>query len=517
MALFETDGQYPHPDHIERIAKYKRMEKIFDGKLYEVYERATDLLKNTPHAEQLKNLYIAVNLADIIVTKPADLIVGEVPQFDTDEPDDSEVEKALNRIVEENDLVKQIHEAVIGAGIRGDAWFKVRYGYDQDFASLEEIGLPVPDDAEMMPIIETVPAEYVFPELARGSNKKFSAINIAWVEWVKEGEKEVPYLNVERHLPGYIVYKRFRVYEAGVDTRFGVEIQLYRIGEEVPTGREEDIEETGTTYFLVHHFPYKTKDSDWAGIGGLEKLESVLAAINDRLVQIDYILWKHSDPTAYGPSLDEEGNRSAASWGGRYIVVSKEDPTPGYMTWNAQLDGAFKELDYLLGIVYQLSETPQWLFGTTISQDKGGTGTSHTDSVAIKLRMMPILSKVKRIRTHLDRAIRDAIYTAMQVENFANEGVEGFEPYEPKYPTVKWKDGVPRDEKELAQIMQIRTGNKPTLDVHSAIKILDEVDDARASEIIRRIDEDEQRTLGTVDPSIFNRDEEVSANEGGGN
>ena len=98
------------------------------------------------------------------------------------------------------------------------------------------------------------------------------------------------------------------------------------------------------------------------------------------------------------------------------------------MTWNSQLEGAFKELDILLGLVYQMSETPLWLFSTTLAADKGGTGKSHTDSGAIKARFMLILAKVNRIRAHVDKALRDAIWTAMQLENYANEGVPDFEP-----------------------------------------------------------------------------------------
>ena len=154
------------------------------------------------------------------------------------------------------------------------------------------------------------------------------------------------------------------------------------------------------------------------------------------------------------------------------------------MTWSAQLEASFKELDILLGLVFQMSETPQWLFGTTAVADKGGTGTSHTDGAAIKARFMPILSKVKRIRVHVDKAVRDALWTAQLLENFANEEVADFKSYEPVYPAINWKDGLPTNEKELAEIMAVRTGGKPTMDVMSAIKKQDEVDDEKAKQTI---------------------------------
>lgn len=501
MAIFYKGAQYPPVDSYERLSKNKRMRKLFEGNQWEVYERASGVLKegSAEQVEQLKKLYIAVNLADILVTKPADLLVGEPPSYESGLTDDSTTQKAINSYVEENDLNVLIHESTIGCGYRGDSWIKVRFGYRQDYSELFALGIELPTIAKMEPIIEHVNASNVFPETASGNVKQFKAVNITSVEWVVTRNEEIPFLNIERHLPGYIVYERYRLYPDVVVNQFGVPIETFIVGDKVATGRDEDIVVTGVPYILVRHIPYKSVDDDWQGVGGLEKIESVFAAINDRLVQIDYILWKHSDPTAYGPDLEGASAGSAVRLSGAYIPVTKDDVAPGYMTWQAQLEHAFKELDLLLGIVFQMSETPQWLFGTTMAEDKGGSGTSHTDGVAIKARFMPILSKVKRIRAHYDKAIRDALWLA-QLLDVEHGGAK----FEAVYPTINWKDGIPANEKELAEIMQIRTGGKSTIDVQSAIKKMDEVDDEKATEIINRIDNDDQRINGTVDSTIFN-------------
>ncbi|WP_010495066.1 portal protein [Paenibacillus elgii] len=517
--LFEPNAQFPPRRDIERLAKYARGRKIFEGKPAEVYERASEILRGTPFTKQLRQLYIAVNLMDALLTKPADLLVGEAPTYESGLPDASPQQRAINRVVEENDLNQTVHEITIGGGYRGDSWLKTYYAPRVDFSEVRAAGYDF-DEPMPEPIIEAVDAACVFPEMSRGSRKRFRAVNIAYVEWVtvtklpgidryllKKEDRvyEEPYLVVERHLPGYIVHERFKLISNGYDDRFDIPIRVYMIGEQVPTGRSEDVIKTGVPHILVHHVPYKTVDDTWEGISGIEKLESILAAINDRLVQIDYILWKHSDPTAYGPEVEIEGDADGSiRFGGKYIPVTKDDVAPGYMTWDSQLDGAFKELDILLGLVYQISETPQWLFGTTLAEDKGGSGTSHTDGNAIKARFMPILSKVKRIRVHVDRAIRDAIWSAQLLENFANEGVDGFEPYEPVYPKINWRDGIPKDEKTEAEVFQIRTGGQATLDVKSAIKRMDGVDDEQADAIIQRISADETRVNGTVDSTVFN-------------
>jgi hypothetical protein len=502
---FQPGEQFPPLQHRERISRYKRLKKLFQGKQIEVYERASKLLKDTPHAKQLEQLYIAVNIADIICTKPADLLVGEPPSFESGLPDNSDEQKAVNRYVEENDLVKLVHESAIGNGYRGDAWIKTRYGYRGDFSEVLKMGGALPDGITMEPIIEHIAAENVFPEISRGNVKSFKAVNIATVEYVVDGKSEKPFLNVERHIPGYIIYERYRLFEfeGGIDTRWGYPLQCWTIGERVATGREEDFVETGVPHLLVHHIPYKSVDDDWEGIGGLEKLESLLAAINDRIVLIDYVLVKNSDPTAYGPDLDS-GGEGQVRLSGAYIPVTKEDVTPGYMDFSGQLDSAFKELEVLLSLVFQIAETPQWLFGTVLGDNSGGTGTSHTDSASIKARFLPILSKVNRIRTHYDKAVRDALYIC-QLLDIAHGDAD----FTPVYPTIAWQDGIPINEKEQAEIMQIRT-QKPTLDVKSAIKRQDNVDDMQADETIRRIAEDEKTMNGFVDSSIFNED--INAN-----
>lgn len=503
-STFKPGEQFPPAHSIERIAKYRRMKKLYDGKQAEVYERATKLLKDTPHAKQLEQLYIAANIADVIVSKPADLLVGERPIFDSGLADDTPQQVAINSYVEENDLPQLVYESALSNGYRGDSWIKVRYGYRQDYSALAEIGVDIPDSAQLEPIIEPVAADCVFPITASGNVKKFKAVVIASVEWIVSKDKDTPYLNVEKHLPGYIIYERYKLatYEGGIDNSYGYPVQIFRIKEQVATGLDSDIVETGVPTLLIHHIPYKSTDDQWEGKGTLEALESILIAINDRICQLDYVLMKHCDPLMYGPKLEGGGGTMRA--GGQYIETTKEDVTPGYMTWNSELSGAFKELETLIGLAYQIAETPQWLFGTVIGdQNSGGTGTSHTDGAAIKARFLPILSKVSRIRTHYDRALRDALYQCQILDV-----VHGEMSFDPVYPTITWRDGLPVNAKEQAEIMAIRTGSKPTLDVMTAIKRLDTLDDLQAIEIISRIDKDTEKEVGTVGASIFNNSEE---------
>ena len=510
MAIFKTGGQFPPEGHVERLAKYKRMRKYFEGQHWQVYDRAREFFKGTPQLTQLDRLYVAVNLPYILTLKPADLLIGDRPIYEAGKPDKSEEQIRLNYYVEENDLNALIYESATSNGYRGDAWIKVRYGHRQDYSGVENVLSPEEYDdfiseVNMEPIIEHVRADCVFPETSRGNVKQFSAVNVANIEWVETKRKDIPYLSVERHIPGFMIYERYKLHErpeVGVNEQYGVPIVTYTIGEKVETGRAEDLVATNLPHIPIFHIPYTSVDDDWRGQGFVEKIEGALQALEDRLMQLDYILLKHSDPTLYGPEL--QGLDNAVQLGGKYIPVNKEDATPGAITWDGQLQHVFSQIDFWVSNIFQMSETPQWLFGTTISGDNGGgSGTSHTDGAAIRARFMPILSKVQRIRNHYDKAVKDALWTCFLFDKQYGE-YDG----EDVYPQIQWKDGIPKNEKEEAEIMQIRTAGKPTIDQQSAIKRQDEVDDDKAKEIIARIDGDEEKAIGTVDSSLFNAEEE---------
>ncbi|SDZ04990.1 hypothetical protein SAMN05444416_11275 [Thermoactinomyces sp. DSM 45892] len=491
---------FPPEDHLERLAKYKRMRKLFEGKHWEVLDRASSIYQNHLKKQQLNTLYMACNMLGILTSKPSDLMFGNPPIYEVSKDSNSNEQGILNSIVERNRLNLLGREITAGSGYRGDSFIKAYFDYRDDVSELPY----VPSSIKMEPIISAQDPSTVFPELARGSRKRFKAVNIAYIEWISKGKTEIPILNVERHIPGFIEYSRFRLSSNGPEgysTQYGIGITTYTIEEEIPTGREEDLVETGIPHILIYHVPHQTTDENWEGRGTVEMIEDLVAGVNDRLVQIDYILYKHSDPNMYGPDLADSKEMSS---GGIYIPVRKDEIPPAYMVWNSQLEGAFRELELLLSMIYQVAETPQWLFGQTVSHT-GGTGTSHTDQSSIKARFMPILSKVQRIRDHVDYAFRSALRDALQLANRGNAEIDGFQSTEVVLPKIRWNDGLPKDEKEMAEVMQIRTGAKATIDVLSAIKQLDNVDDSTAEEIVSRIKDEEEEAL-TVQSSIFNQE-----------
>src|SRR5690606_41841867 len=65
----------------------------------------------------------------------------------------------------------------------------------------------------------------------------------------------------------------------------------------------------------------------------------------------------HSFPTRRSSDLDYDSGGTSMSFGGKYLPITKDDATPGAITWDGQLESVFKEIDFLLSYIFQMSET----------------------------------------------------------------------------------------------------------------------------------------------------------------
>ncbi|MEV3091120.1 hypothetical protein ABNE82_22595, partial [Paenibacillus larvae] len=68
---------------------------------------------------------------------------------------------------------------------------------------------------------------------------------------------------------------------------------------------------------------------------------------------------------------------------------------------------------------------------------------------------------------------------------------------------IQFKDGLPDDELEMANLTSIRTGGKPTLSQKTALMRLDDMTEEQAEAELERIRREEQEEA-PVDASIFN-------------
>lgn len=485
LGFFKKGDYYPPIEQEDRIFRYQKNKPIVKGDHYKIFNQYKDKLND----RQEHVVYISTNLPNLICKKSADFLFGETPTYSAGKSENSEEQKAIERFVKENDLNIVNYESALGNAYRGDSFYKIRWG--QLYNGLLDKKLD-----PFRVIIQPQMAEYVFVETTPGDSKTAFAYHIAYPMPVDGTGDEEWVLNVESHYPGKILYTQFRM-SPRETSNFGYEVVSWTINDEIP-GAQKEVE-TGIPFPLIVHVPNYASDDEFFGMDDLTESMSLFDEINNRLSKIAEILDKHSDPAMSVPSnsleVDEQGNPVFHVGREKIFETDKGDPVPQYITWNGQLDAAFKELEALLDQVMLVSEIPAVALGKTDS------GTSGSSGLSIKWRMNSLLAKINRKRQYYDKGLKRVLLIAQLLEH-AKLGEEAG--YEVTIPNINFKDGLPDDAMEQATIAQIKTGGKATQSQLSAIMSLHGYTEEQAQIELKRI-RDEEKAESFVESNVFNQ------------
>jgi SPP1 family phage portal protein len=477
--MFAPGEYYPAPEHEERIRRYKENKKLFLGKHYEVLQRYSDRLSPS----QKKSLYISINLPGVICKKSADFLFGESALYSAGKEDDSPEQKALERIAEENDLHILNYESALSNAYRGDSFYKIRYGQEFDGQ------LPANIDKPRV-IIEAQNPEFVFPETAPGDQNRVIAYHIAYPVQNDLSNDQDWTLHVESHYPGRIEYAQFRM--TPLVTTVDGEVKQWTIQAEIEGTRQTV--NTGVPFPLIVHVPNYATDDSWEGIDDLSEHIPIFDELNNRITMIAEILDKHADPALVVPAgslqEDEYGNPTFRVGVDKvFEVMDKNEVSPFYVTWDGQLAHCFQEIERLTNLVLTNAEIP------IVSLGAGDSGTSGASGLAIKWRMNSLLAKINRKRQYYEKALKRVFLIAQLLEQAVSKT-----DYEITIPKIKFRDGLPKDDLEQANIMSIRTAGAKTISQKTALMLLDGLTEEQAEKELERIRNEE----AIVDPSIFN-------------
>ncbi len=404
---FLKEGKpWPPPVEAERLELYKQNKLLFEGKHEQVYKDWIRLLRE----DQQATLEMVLNWHKRLTLLFADLLLGEPPRI-TAGDQESEEQQAVERIIEDNGLFNVAYEVALDVSRYGTGIFKVRY--------------------DGRAIIEGQQPAIWFPVVSPDNIKEIQAHVLAWTyeEDTQERGKTVTkkYLQTEVHERGRIISAKYPI-ENGI------------IGPAI----EEAETETGVNEFLVVPVNNVLTTDRVAGLDDYSDLDSIIQELEVRVAQISRILDKHADPNMYGPDTALEQDPATGQWeyrgGGKYFPVGQGEQPPGYVTWDGQLEAAFKQIDLLMEQLYILSETSAAAFG----QLKVGLAESGT---ALRRLMMAPLAKVNRIRMRFDPALKEVLWLASLLEKA--QGMAGAVVLEDIH--VDWKDGLPDDDQELTQ------------------------------------------------------------------
>jgi len=414
--VLSKDRVWPPAEHEERLARYERNRRIYRGEHFAVF---THPMRGADH-DLDPQCYVTANIAAQVSHTASDLLFGEAPRFIADLP---EAQRLIDGLVRENDLITQLQRAARGQSYRGDAVFKVRW----------DLGRAV---------IECARPDSYFPVYDPQDPQRLLSVVVAWLVseegvrpvgtfWPLRGEPRAV-LRMEVHTRGRIENLAFP-YRNG---RLGAALDVADVDAEAAPLVETGIDEIP----LVHIANMQTDDSGPFGLSDYAFFESIQAELNNRLSQVSSVLDKHADPNMIVPlqALDTRGSFKAVSQ--KAWPLDPGDVRPEYVTWDGQLDAAFREIELLKELFFVVSGVSP----TTLGVSRGGA--SEESGRAIQLRQLRTLKWIENKRAAWTHGLK-AMFRIAQKLTLAHSAPDpnaGL-PSEPVDVQILWNDGLPTD------------------------------------------------------------------------
>lgn len=449
LDFLQVGKEWPPKGEMERLNKYSQNKHLFAGKHELVYGQWLKLVRQDIRA----TLEIVLNFPKRLSTLWGDLLLGEPPVFQAGKAGGQE-QAAIDRIVEENQLVNVAYEVAIDLSRYGTGIFKIRYDGSQA-------------------IVESQPPQYWFPVVDPANLKQVQYHVLAWT-YNESEDGRTKTLRVEIHERGRIITREYVIKDG----------KIYS-----PSGMENSVS-TGMQDFLLVPVQSVVTSDDFYGADDYQDIDGVLQELETRIAQVARILDKHAEPSMSGPysavTIDPDTGEARYDSGLKYFPVDDGAVEPKYITWDGQLKAAFEELSWLIDRLYTLSETCPAAFGDL----KQGLAESGS---ALRRLMMAPLAKVNRIRMRFDPALKLALWLACQLEK--GQGKAGAIAVENI--NITWLDGLPLDDKEQGELVSgyVDSG---LMSREMALKRLFNYDDETLQAELLRIENDANAEIPAV-------------------
>lgn len=435
---------WPPPSEAKRLKKYRENRLLWKGEHTEVYGDWWRVLRE----EYGVSHEIVFNFHARVTTLFADLTWGDAPVIVAK---NEGAQDSIDDIVDRSGFSTAGYEASMDLSRYGDALFKLRL---KDGLALPQVQSP----------------SIWFPIVSRDDQREIVTHVLAWPFEVDK----TTYLRAEIHEKGLIRNKLFTV---SANTITG-EVDLTAM---FPDRKEEE-ETRLPDEFMVFHVPGLRASDEFYGRDDYQDLDSLVLERMGRTAQLSKIQDQHSDPNMYGHEDLRERNSLTGEWefaaGGKFYPVPPGESPPGYLTWDASQDQQFRLMETLKEDLYEISETTPTAFGSST------TGYAESGT-SLRLRMVPPLSKARRRTRQFEPVVKKLLTSAVLLEAaWDRDGSP------PEAITITWKDGLPNDPQEQAQIQATRLESGST-SRYSAIRRLDGGTDKEINDEIERIAQEE--------------------------
>lgn len=471
LTFLQQGKRWPPPCELERLKNYDDNRRIFEGDHSEVYNDQIKRIERViGNFDRVISYPVIFNYQRLMTLKIADLIFGEPPSITVADSKvrgaktDDAKQQIIDRILLNTNLLDMAYQAAIDISRYGD-------------------GILIASNADGTPRIDVTTPAIWYPVVDKANIKRVLYHVLAYHYLADEQRKEY-HLKVQIHKlddPGKCEEHTYRLNGA---------VGNWTIGPEIPTDTPEV--DTMIPSCPVHRVSNILTSDRVYGIDDYDIIDSIISELIVRVSQISKVLDVHANPSMSGPETALEHDDVTGQWrlrvGNYYPRATKEDPAPEYIVWDASFEANFKQIELLINQLYTLSEMGSAIFGDLTKQ----SGQVPSGSALRRLMMSP-LAKARRVANKFDPVIKQLISICA--------GIYGAE-IKPEEISISWNDGLPDDEAEMANIMSIRTGGRPTISQYSAIKRLDRLSAEDTESELEEIRQDDAASTPPVLQSI---------------
>lgn len=429
---------FPPVAEKDRLKRYRDNEFIFANDLWalnnDVFNEAAKRISRViGNFDSYISFPVLFNFQKLIALKTADLVAGEFPTITCGSDEGNQV---INDIRNFTDFDNNLYATVLDLSRFGDAiWRKYK-----------------DEDGVHYTYCNWKPSEW-FPIVATDGTYREVKQCLAWPVVIDDARNEYE-LHVQVHEKGFYTFYRFRLITHSIKPSALLESPA-TIGEQIekliiPTGLKENA--------VTHLRPYKVTGTVF-GDDDFSPINSIITELMVRVAQISNILDKHADPSLTGPaSLLEADPETGELYfkKGKFYAVNPGEEKLSYITWDGQLDSAFKQCEFLINQLYVLCE-----MGTAILGANDG-GSQAISGNALRLKMVNPLAKVRRISNNLTKSVKELFVT------LSSKGYDMAIDF--KDISVKWKDGLPNDPREQAELIKLLTGESSIMPLQDALE-----------------------------------------------
>ncbi len=440
LDFLESGSAFPPISERKRLEEYRRNEILFNSGIPNEWQSDFSAIARRLGKKQ-SEIDTVFNYQQLISKKTADFVCGEPPTLETEQDTDK-----IIKLLEQQEFFNKLYEMFIDISRFGNAVLKFK---DKSFTAVSPMfWFPICDKSDLKTIVQHVIAYPVNPD--------------------RNGKMQSLY--VEIHEKGSFIER------------------LYKFGGNIGTVEYEKKHVTGLDDFAVQVLTNVTSSTSLFGMSDYKIISSIIEKLMWRFSCIDSVLDKHSEPSMSGPesamTYDEQFGVSYLNLGKYFARADNESPDLKYITWDGNLESSFKEAEMLFNQLYILSEMGQAF------ADAGGNDSSGT---ALKLRLVSPRVKAARLAKLNNARVKSIICTLCSLNGISVD-YSGL--------TLHWNDGLPVDETEQIQTLNLATGGKAVMSQYAALKQRG-LSDAEAEAELEQINEENAAVqplqLGVID------------------